>query len=165
MNTKKLLLTSLIACTIGLGNMAYASPDNSYAYQGQQGQHFGKKRQRTPEQRIEKMAKRLGLSDSQKQQIKILMEGRRAKMQALHQQMRASKQSLRTLDPSAYDFSSRLNNLADEQANLTRQIVVTKGQSRQQIFNLLTAEQRTKMKAMHAKRTQKRQERSNHYDN
>lgn len=165
MNTKKLLITSLLAGSMGLASIAYAAPDYDNGYQSQQGQRFGQKKQKSPEQRIEKMAKRLGLSESQKQQVKTLMEGNRAKMQALHEQMRSSKQALRSLDPSSYDFSSKLNNLADEQASLTRQIVLAKGQNKQNIFNILTPEQRTKMKSTQEKRIQKRQGRHNKNNN
>lgn len=157
MKTKQLLLTGLVTLAMGTGGIAYANSDNGYGYGKHQGQKRTGMRNHSPEQKVEKMAKRLGLSHNQKQQVQSLMTENKAKMQPLREKMRHLKSSLRNLDPSSYDFSSQLNNLADQQANLIRQITIAKGQNRQQLFTILSPEQQTKMKAMKDKRMQKRQ--------
>lgn len=165
MKVKKLLLATLITAAMGVGSTAYAEPyyggDQSYGnHQGhQQGKHFGGKKGRSIERRVTKMAQHLGLSESQKQQIKSLMESNKASMQPLREQMRSVHQSLRQLNPASNNFLSQLNNLADQKASLDRRITVARGQHRQQIFNLLTPEQQTKMQTMKAERMQKRMER------
>ena len=162
MKAKKLLLTSLIVAAMGLGNTAYAEQyyGGNDGYGGhQQGKHFGGKRVKSVERRVERMAKYLNLSATQKQQVKSLMEANKATMQPLREQMRSLHQSLRQLDPASSSFLSQLNSLADQQADLARRMTVARGQNRQQIFNLLTPDQQTKMKNMKDRRMQKRMQR------
>jgi Spy/CpxP family protein refolding chaperone len=108
---------------------------------------------------MERMAKRLGLSESQQQQFSALMQTKQASMSALRSQTKNLRQSMHSLDPSTADYNAQLSNLADQSANLARQMMLEKGQNKQKIFNLLTPEQQTKMKVMQAKRMNKRAER------
>jgi Spy/CpxP family protein refolding chaperone len=159
MKIRTLLLSTLIASSLGLGSMAYANPDMNQGYGQSSAKQAGGMRNKSPEQRMERMAKRLGLSESQQQQFSALMQTKQASMSALRSQTKNLRQSMHSLDPSAADYNAQLSNLADQSANLARQMMLEKGQNKQKIFNLLTPEQQTKMKVMQAKRMNKRAER------
>ena len=159
MKTRTLLLSTLIAGTVGFSSIAVA---NSYEQQGHESS-YGKQARgmhnKSPEQKIERMAQRLGLSATQKQQFSNLMQSKQANMAGLRSQIRKLRQSVRQLDPSTTNYTVQLTNLANQSANLARQMTLAKGQNQQQIFNLLTAEQRTKMRAMQENRHDKRAQR------
>lgn len=164
MKANKLLLTSLIVATIGLGGAVYAEPGHGGKGKGcydkhHGGKYHGDKQGKSAKNSVNRMVKKLDLSDAQTQQLTSLMEANKSSMQPLRDQMRTVKKTLRQLDPSLANFSSELTRLAGQQADLTRQIAVARGNNRQKMFAILTPEQQVKMKEMQEKRMQKRMER------
>ena len=81
---KNVILASLVVATLGLGVAAQANntsgSDNSQGYsQQKEGKHAGKRGGRHGgAKKMERLAKKLNLSDAQKTQIKALHEARRA---------------------------------------------------------------------------------------
>ena len=145
MNTKRLFITSLLASTLVMGTVAYASPEG--------GKHFsGKPSPEKMQKRLDRMAQKLGLSDGQKQQVKALRENRRNNMKPLRQQRRALRKKMAQLDPKATSFDQSVAEIANTKAELTRSMTIARGESRKQMAQILTSEQLEKMKQMRGNR-------------
>lgn len=162
MKAKKLLLSTLIAGVVGLGGAtAYAAGSGNDAgcggkqHGGHHMKHSGGKHGKSGERGMERMTKKLGLSDDQKQQVKSFKETNKEKMKPLREKMKELRTSLRSLDPASVNYEAELNTIATEKADLERQLTVAKGQNRQQFFNMLTPEQQVKMKEAKAQRKQR----------
>ncbi len=146
MNTKQLFLTTLLASAFVIGTSAYASPEG--------GKHHmnGKPSPERIQKRLDRMAKNLGLSDDQKQQVKALRENRKNNMKPLRQQRRALRKQMAELDPKASSFDKKVAEIANTKAELTRSMTIARGESRKQMAQILTSEQLEKMKQLRAKR-------------
>jgi len=149
MNTKRLFLTTLLASTLVIGTSAYASPKSCKHFKGKPSSEVMQKRM---EKRLNRMAKELGLSDGQKQQVKALRENRRNSMKPLREQRRALRKQMTKLDPKASSFDQSVAEIANTKAELTRSMTVARGESRKQMAQILTSEQLSKMKEMRGKR-------------
>lgn len=153
-NVKKTLLAVLMASALGVTGTLYANPTGGHADQsgyqckhGQQGKHGMK--HGSAEKRVERMAKYLTLSETQKQQVLALMTTHKATVKPLWEKKRTLRHSLHSLDVNAADYMAKLTNLAEQKASLARQMTLAKGQKRQKLSALLTSEQQGKMEQMH----------------
>lgn len=104
------------------------------------------------EKRLNRMATKLGLSDEQKTQIQALKTNSKNVIKPLRDEMRTLREEIRTLDPKASDYAAKLADAANRQAELSRQMTVSKGTQRQQMASILTTEQLAKMTEMRANR-------------
>lgn len=91
---------------------------------------------------MERMADRLNLSDEQRQQLKQIHRAARPQMMSIRDAMQDNREALRKLDPAAGDYSQRVESLAAERADLTRQMILHKGRVRSSVYAILTPEQR-----------------------
>ncbi|ATX82486.1 protein refolding chaperone Spy/CpxP family [Mariprofundus ferrinatatus] len=126
-----------------------AGANMAYAFGGPGGE-------KSMERRVERMAEKLDLSDSQRNQFKQIHEENRAEGRALHDAMHKNRQALRSLDPSAKDYSKQVARLASEKAELTRQMVIHRSEVRAEVHAMLTPEQQEKARQMKMDRKGKR---------
>lgn len=95
------------------------------------------------------LAKELNLTDDQKTQIKAIMEKERPTMQPLRQQERQIDQQLRQYVEGKYDATS-VQNLAAQKAQIQTQLTVAETQLHNQLYQLLTADQKAQLKQIEA---------------
>jgi len=122
-----------------------AGTNMAYAFGGPNGE-------RNMDRRAERMAEKLNLSDTQRDQFKQIHEQGRGEGQAIHEAMQKNRDAMHKLDPSAKDYAKQVAKLANEQAELVKQMVVHKSEVRAEVHAMLTPEQREKMGQMHMDR-------------
>ncbi len=101
--------------------------------------------------KIDRMAKRLGLSDEQQAEIKTIMESNQEAKDSLRERMIESRQALRALDTSAVDYDEKVAGIAETIAGLEKEKIVSRSTVRKQVEFVLTDEQKTKMAEMKGK--------------
>lgn len=153
-----LLIGSMLAGSLVFGSMAYAGP-HCGGFGGKHGGH-GKFSQRfdNPEfmqKRLDRMSVKLGLSDTQKDQIKTLMETHTNTVKPLRNEKKAIRDEMKNLDPTSTDYAKKLADIANRKAELVRQLTVARGSKRQQMAQILTPEQRAKKQEMRENRMNK----------
>lgn len=109
------------------------------AWHGRHGRHMGY------------LARELNLTDAQKTQIKQIFQANKANGLPLMQQMAANKKAmLEATANGAYD-QAKIQQLANQQAQLMSQMIVQKQAIRHQIYTqVLTADQRAKAEELRA---------------
>ena len=153
MKTKTLLASTLLTGLIAFGAVSHAGP--GYGHKGgyeKYSQMTEAEKSERMEKRLNRMAKKLDLSDEQKTQMRSLKQNRRNEIKPLRNEQRAIRKEIRQLDPNASDYAAKLADAANRQAEITRQMIIAKGNQRQQMATILTPEQLAKKKEMRAKR-------------
>ena len=92
----------------------------------------------------------LSLTDAQQAQMKTIMQKEHASMKPLMQQMRQTHQALRQYEQGTFD-EAKVRTIAAQQAQLQTEFTVAKTRIHNEMFQLLTPEQQTKMKEMQAR--------------
>ena len=133
-------LVSLSALTM-LSTPALARPDHDGGY-------------------MKHMFKGLDLTDEQKSQIGSIMEANQPESQALRERTRSLHDKMMELDPTAGDYQTDVQTLANEAAELKREQVLHGSELRRQVAQVLTPEQREEMKERAAKKREKFRERA-----
>ncbi len=91
------------------------------------------------------MAKELGLTDAQKQQIKTLMESQRTATRPLMLQMAQNRAAMITATTGGAFDQAKVQALATQQSQIMAQFMVQKANLHSQIYNtILTPEQKAK---------------------
>ena len=167
MKTQKLLVTTLTATAMaGLltyANVAQAGPNcGDKGGKGGHGQMSDGSKAEHMQKRLDRMATKLGLSDEQKTQLQALKQNTRNEIKPLRDEQRALRKEIRQLDPNASNYAAKLADAANRQAELTRQMIVAKGNKRQQMSSILTPEQLAKKKEMRANRKARFHKRKHH---
>lgn len=104
------------------------------------------------ENRLEKMAVILDLTEKQKEQLEDLHEKNWQDRQVMRAEMKASRESLREYKQGKEFNESEFRAIAQKHADLKTEMMVQRAQSKQQIFAVLTPEQQQKaeqLKDMH----------------
>ncbi|WP_241696998.1 Spy/CpxP family protein refolding chaperone [Mariprofundus sp. KV] len=122
-----------------------AGANMAYAFGGPDGE-------RNMDRRAERMAEKLNLSDTQRDQFKQIHEQGRGEGQAIHEAMQKNRDALHKLDPSAKDYAKQVARLANEKAELVKQMVVHRSEVRAEVHAMLTPEQREKATQMRMER-------------
>lgn len=146
---RRIFLNTLLAGTIGLASIssiAYAD------HRGFGGKHFAGDSVEFVKKRLDRLTTKLELSEDQKVQMQVVLESQISIMKPLREQKRALRESLRNLDPTANTYDEELARLAFEKSELTRQMVLARGQKRKNMAAILTPEQQAKMKQLREKR-------------
>jgi periplasmic protein CpxP/Spy len=94
-------------------------------------------------------ADRLDLTDAQKAQIKTIMEKERPVMKPLFQQSHQIELQMRQYAEGNYD-EAKVRVLATQQSKVELELSVQKTRIHNEMFQVLTAEQQSKMKEMEA---------------
>jgi len=99
----------------------------------------------------------LNLSDAQQAQMKSIMEKEHPTMKPLFQQLHATRQQLRQYEEGTYD-EAKVRALAAQQAQAMVELTVAQTRIHNEMFQVLTPDQQSKMKefeASHEARMQK----------
>lgn len=135
----KIITISFIATmfTVGLlGGWAYAESSDKLPC-GDRQSHMEMKH----DKRLEVMAEVLDLSEAQQKQIQEIIEQERAAVDINREKMYESREQMRTLLESASFDETAIRSLAESEANFKVEAFVARAKVKNQIFQLLTAEQ------------------------
>lgn len=89
-----------------------------------------------------RMAERLGLDDVQTQSVMNVMEAARPEFEALREQGRTLRKSIRDLDPGDSSYGVRLQDLSATSGQVATELVLLTGRVRADVHGILTPEQR-----------------------
>ena len=106
------------------------------------------------------MAAKLNLTDDQKTQMKTIMQKERPTMQPLHQQEHQIDQQLRQYVEGNFD-QAKVAALAGQKAQIQAQLTVEETKIHNQLYQLLTDDQKTQLKQMEANHEARMQQRMN----
>lgn len=166
LSKRRFLAGIAIAGALSISSIAQAGPHcnklgdgkHGYKHDSKHGSIQGKRHRfnhrKSPEfmqKRLDRMTKKLELSDIQKQHVQALIKNHRNTIKPLRNEKYSLRKEMRRLDPSASDYSAKLADIANRKAELVRQITIAQGNKRQQMAQILTDEQRAKRKAMRAR--------------
>ncbi|MGA8272400.1 MAG: Spy/CpxP family protein refolding chaperone [Candidatus Sulfotelmatobacter sp.] len=104
-------------------------------------------------------AKFLNVSDDQKTQMKAVMQKERATMKPLMQQVHQLDQQLKPLVEGTYD-AAKVQSLVAQQAQTLVQVKVEEARIHNELYQLLTPDQQSKLKEFEANRAARMQQRS-----
>ena len=105
-------------------------------------------------------ARKLNLTDDQKTQMKAVMQKERPTMQPLHQQEHQIDQQLRQYVEGNFD-QAKVAALAGQKAQIQAQLTVEETKIHNQLYQLLTDDQKTQLKQMEANHQARMQQRMN----
>lgn len=108
------------------------------------GHHFGMEGHR-----MEFFSKALNLTDDQKTQMKAIMEKEHPAMKPMFQQERQIDQQLRQYVQGTYD-EAKVRALANQKAQIEAELTVSHTRVHNQMYQLLTPDQQSKLKEMEA---------------
>lgn len=91
---------------------------------------------------LERMTEKLDLNTTQRDQIKQIHRDNRGKAMALHDAMQDNMEALHKLDPGRSGYQQQVAQLAKEQGDLMRQMIIHRAGVKAQLFAVLTPEQR-----------------------
>ncbi len=103
------------------------------------------------EKRMEAFAERLNLNDQQRQQYEAIHRDGRDSGKSIHEAMRMNRDAMRKLDPGQADYAKQVAALADEKAELVKQMVIQRSEVRAEVHAILTPEQRKTASEMKSK--------------
>ncbi len=103
-------------------------------------------------------AQKLNLTDDQKAQMKAIMEKEHPMMKPLFEQQRLIEQQLRQYVEGTFD-QAKVQALATQKAQLEAQLTVQQTRVHNEMYQLLTADQKTQLKQMEADHEAHMQER------
>lgn len=103
-------------------------------------------------------AKYLDVSDTQRAQMKAVMQKEHATLKPLMQQLHQMDQQLKQYEEGAYD-EAKVQALVTQQAQTLVQVKVQETRIHNELFQLLTPDQQTKMKQFEANREARMQQR------
>jgi periplasmic protein CpxP/Spy len=92
----------------------------------------------------------LGLSETQKAQIKEIMTAAHPQMQSLHEQMRANSLKLQQTKPTDPNYTSIASQVSQTHGSLAAQSMTQKAEVRAQVFKVLTPAQQTQLATLEA---------------
>lgn len=106
------------------------------------------------------LAAKLNLNDEQKTQMKAILQKEKPTMQPLHQQEHQIDQQLRQYVEGNFD-QAKVAALAAQKAQIQAQITVEQTKIHNQLYQLLTDDQKAQLKQMEANHEARMQERMN----
>lgn len=102
----------------------------------------GRHREMGPGKRIDRMAKKLNLTEAQKEQVVAILASEREKSEPLRQQLAENRKNLRNaIEAQPFDEAA-VRTLAAKQNDTRVELVVSRARARSQIYALLSPEQR-----------------------
>jgi Spy/CpxP family protein refolding chaperone len=111
------------------------------------------------EKHLERMKDHLDLTDQQALQIKTVFEANKNAKSDHRSERKVMRQAMMKLDPAASDYEQQVETLAREQAETMVQKIKAHAQTRKQIHDILTPEQKKKAEEMHEKRMERSKDR------
>jgi periplasmic protein CpxP/Spy len=104
-------------------------------------------------------ARQLDLTDAQRSQMKQIMAQEKPTVKPLMQQLAQGRRQLVQLELSANFDENAVRNLASQQAQTMTDLTVERARIANQMFNVLTPDQKTKLNQLMAERQQRFQQR------
>ena len=101
---------------------------------------------------VDRMAKKLDLSENQRAQIEAIMEASKQKMSDHRDKLRANRKQLKSLTMQSPLDEVMLRKVAEAQGDLKADMIVLRVQQRVKINGMLTSEQRVKLEDMGGKK-------------
>lgn len=138
----------ILASTVGITQVANAS---GFSGDCERSEHRGKKHH--DGKRLERLAKKLDLSDVQQTQMKALFEQQKASREGKSDERKAIHQALRDLDVNAADFDTKLAAVKEKAKLQAVSRIDSKVFMKQKMSEILTAEQLVKLQEMQDKRS------------
>jgi len=109
------------------------------------GEHHGFSRGMGPEgHMLAKMTEYLGLTDAQQAQAKQIFQAEKPTVKPLMQQLHQSEQQMQQLITSGNFDEAKAREIASQESQTRTELEVQRAKVHAQIFNLLTADQKTK---------------------
>ena len=147
--TKSILVATLLASSAGLVTMASAKPFSDGPGCGRSSHHEGKgQHDRGKGHHLERMARRLNMTDEQRAEFATVMEGSREQMTGLRDEMRTNRAKIRDLVSQADFDEAAIRGIAGQQGDLEAEMIVLRARQRSEMQALLTDEQRTQLAEM-----------------
>lgn len=134
-NITLMFITAIL--TVGLlGGWAYAETADSYSCNKSLGRMEMKH-----DKRMKVMAEVLDMSDTQRQQIRDIVEKGRTEMEPTRQKLCVGRDEMRALLESDSFDEDAIRALAQSQAELKTELFIARAKAKNQIFQLLTSGQ------------------------
>jgi len=97
---------------------------------------------------VKKMSKKLGLSDTQQEEVQKLFSSKHEQRQEMHTQMRTLHKATRDLDPSAADYDQQLAQTKKAASDMAVSRVEQQVNMKTEMAKILTAEQMSELEEM-----------------
>ncbi len=98
-----------------------------------------------------KLAEELGLSEEQKTQAKTVLEASKTRIEPIMEALKEGHKTAKELGKDGVFDEAKVTQLANNQAELTKQMIIEKERTKAAIFAILTPEQRTNAAAIYDK--------------
>ena len=98
---------------------------------------------------LEHMARELNLTDTQKQQVKAIMDAAESSTESTRAKLDDIRKQLDAATANGQFDETQVRNLANQKAQLEADMMVEHLRAKSKVFSILTAEQRTKAEEMH----------------
>lgn len=151
----KLLITTTVAALLG------ASVLGSYALadQGQRGHCHGARHEWSSghghrgfeKHGMQRLMRKLDLSDQQRNQVRDIMKKSRPQMHALRTQMRDNQRRLMDVNPDDPNYSNIVAQVSQANGQAMTQMIQLRSQLRAEMYKVFTPEQRQKLQEMRHK--------------
>lgn len=145
MRNRLFVLTAIVALVIGATIFALGKSDVVMAHF----QHGDGPRHSFGPEMVEHIARELSLNDSQKGQIKSILETGQATAVTLHQKMDEVDKQIAAATANGQFDEAQVRALANQKGQLTADMIVEHERIKSKIFSLLTPEQRVKAEELH----------------
>ena len=106
------------------------------------------RREMSPEKRLARMAKKLGLSDTQQAQIKVIFAAEREKNGPLIEKMKEYRKQLHDAAKATPFDEAAVRTVATNKAQVEVELTVSRARIQSQINGILTPEQRQKLEKL-----------------
>jgi len=157
---KHLITTLIVAVTLSSGAVLLASSpgygEKQFDDCQKSGRHMGKGAKHSSEHRfIERMTKKLNLSQEQNTAVLAIVEQSRPQMQQFRDKMRDNRQQLQKLMEQDTLDETAVRQLAEQQGSYKAELIVLRSKMRSEISKQLNETQREQLKQMRERRKHK----------
>lgn len=148
---KKIAVATSLCSAMLLSTASFAGGDDS----SEQGVELHNSHYQMSEKKLAKLARKLGLSESQQSEIKALRKEEKAQVQALSSAMKAFKEQVKSLmSAESFDEQAFVELHASNQ-DVFAQMALIKAKSKFAMKTVLTTEQLEQFRAMKHKRSKR----------
>lgn len=154
---RQIVIGSLLAATLVGGSFGAWGAD---AATGRQGKGMkdgrGDLREMSPEKRLARMARELGLSDAQQTQIKAVFAAEREKNEPLMEKMKEYRKQFHDAAKATPFDEAAVRTVATNKAQVGIELAVSRARVQSQIHAILTPEQQAKLEKLRPPKKQGR---------
>jgi protein CpxP len=147
---KSLVITTSLCSALVLTPLSFAGSGHSY----HQGTH-DKSDQQMSEKKLAKLSRKLGLSESQQADIKVLKDEEKTQMQTLKPAMKAFREQVKTLMSAEHFDEQAFIQLQASNQDTFAAMALIKAKSKFAMKSVLTEEQLEKFNSMKNKRSRR----------